>query len=272
MTREDLFRAIGQVEESRLARCEDMAPSGLACMEGNEMEMNTKKRPAGRTLRNLLVAAVAVALLAATAMAAPAAYEGITGAWRTEEWEFYAPTDANGNSPVHKQQVYEVEIQLDEDAPEEIETYYMPQMPEGYTQSFGNIYGGIEVIQRVLVECDWSDDTSINAVRFLQMSKLKWERKGFRKVNIYGDDTAEVRRTEIGGVEGLLISVPDDPLYPKKHFYWDDGEYVFYMIFAYHITEEEMAEIISSIHVVEDIRPYMISAEDEDILNELLNR
>ena len=91
-------------------------------------------------------------------------------------------------------------------------------------------------------------------------------------VDVYGDNTAEIRETELGGVEGLLISVPEDPLYPKHHFYWEDGEYVFYMIFPYYVTEAEMAEIISSIHVVEDIRPYLISyCESEEYLNELLN-
>ena len=83
---------------------------------------------------------------------------------------------------------------------------------------------------------------------------------------------AEIRETELGGAEGLLISVPEDPFYPKHHFYWEDGEYVFYMIFPYYVTEAEMAEIISGIHVVEDIRPYLISyCESEEYLNELLN-
>ena len=62
MTREDLFQAIGQVEEHRLARCD--APSGIVRLEGDDMENKTRKRPAGRMLRNVLVAAVVVALLA----------------------------------------------------------------------------------------------------------------------------------------------------------------------------------------------------------------
>lgn len=270
MKREDLFLAIGQVEESRLARCENQAPSGLVCMEGNEMEMNTKKRPTGRTLRNLLVAAVVVALLAVTAVAAPAAYEGITGAWRTEEWEFYAPTDANGNSPVHKLQYYEVDIQLDEDAPEEIETYYLPQMPEEYTQFFGNLYGGIEELRRTSMYCSWSDEEAINSVAFCQTSKYRLDR-GDKSVPLHGDNS-EVRQTELGGVDGILILDPDATGDFQKYFFWTDGEYLFKMKFAWHITEEEMAEIISSIYVVEDIRPYLISyCESEEYLEELLN-
>lgn len=270
MTREDLFKAIGQVEEHRLVRCD--APSGIVRLEGDDMENKTKKRPTGRMLRNVLVAAVVVALMATVAFAAPAAYEGIAGAWLTEEWEFYTPTGAAGNSNPFTTQTFEVEIQLGENAPEEIETYYMPQMPEGYTQSFGNLYGGIEVIRRGLLHCAWDDDTTIQGVDFRQLTKKSWERGGYSVVDIYGDNTAEIRETELGGAEGLLISVPEDPLYPKHHFYWEDGEYVFYMIFPYYVTEAEMAEIISSIHVVEDIRPYLISyCESEEYLNELLN-
>ena len=91
-------------------------------------------------------------------------------------------------------------------------------------------------------------------------------------VDLYGDNTAEIRKTELGGVEGMLISVPDDPLYPKHHFYWNDGDYIFYMTFPYYLTEAEMAEIVSSIYVVENIRPYLINfSESEEYLNELMN-
>lgn len=69
MTREDLFAAIGQVEEQRLARCEEAPPSGIVQWEDDEMENKTTKRVHGRLLRNVLVAAVVVALLAASAFA-----------------------------------------------------------------------------------------------------------------------------------------------------------------------------------------------------------
>ena len=69
MTREDLFLAIGEVEEDRLARCENAVPSMTIHLEGNAMENNTMKRPKGRTLRNLLVAVVAIAMLASLTFA-----------------------------------------------------------------------------------------------------------------------------------------------------------------------------------------------------------
>lgn len=271
MTREDLFQAIGQVEESRLARCD--TPSGVIHLEGNDMEDKAKKRPCSRILRNVLVAAVVIAMLAVTAVAAPAVYEGITGAWHTEEWVFYSPTDAYGNSPVHKLQYYDINIQVDQDAPEEIETYYLPQMSEEYELFFGNLYGGIEVRRRMRMHCAWSDEEAINSVAFCQTSKYSLDRSK-ESVPLYGD-ASEVYQTELGGVEGLLILTPEATGDFQKYFFWTDGEYLFEMRFAWHITEEEMDRIISSVHVVEDIRPYMISSESEEekaVLEELLNR
>ena len=62
MTREDLFLAIGQVESSRLSRSE------LSSLQTEEDKlMYTKPK---RTMRNLLIAAVIVSMLAVTAYAA----------------------------------------------------------------------------------------------------------------------------------------------------------------------------------------------------------
>ncbi len=64
MKKEDLFLAVGQVEESRLARSE------LSVSSGNEQEDKTMKVRPGRIMRTLLAAAIVVSLLAVTAYAA----------------------------------------------------------------------------------------------------------------------------------------------------------------------------------------------------------
>lgn len=68
MKREDLFLAIGEVEESRLARCENMNPSGVEHWEETEMG-KFEKRNAKKILRGLLIAAVVATMLATTAFA-----------------------------------------------------------------------------------------------------------------------------------------------------------------------------------------------------------
>ena len=69
MKREDLFLAIGEVEESRLARCElaVQGSSEVTTMEGSNMKKTV--RP-GRVIRNLLIAAALIGTLAITAFAA----------------------------------------------------------------------------------------------------------------------------------------------------------------------------------------------------------
>lgn len=63
MKREDLFLAIGMVEEDRLARSEGILPSR------ETKEDKTMKRRPTRVIRNLLVAAVIISMLAVTAYA-----------------------------------------------------------------------------------------------------------------------------------------------------------------------------------------------------------
>ena len=67
MKAEELFLAIGEVESSRLTRSELTAtrPSG----QREQEEPKMKKRNVSRILRNLLVAALIVSLLAVTAYA-----------------------------------------------------------------------------------------------------------------------------------------------------------------------------------------------------------
>lgn len=67
MTREDLFLAIGQVEERRLARSEERRQ--IPSRETEETDMKKRTGNPKRMIRNLLIAAVIVSLLAVTAYA-----------------------------------------------------------------------------------------------------------------------------------------------------------------------------------------------------------
>lgn len=69
MTREDLFRAVGEVEELRLARSENRSASNVTALEEGNMKQKTTKR---RPLRLILVAAAMVCLIAAAALVSAA--------------------------------------------------------------------------------------------------------------------------------------------------------------------------------------------------------
>ena len=68
MKREDLFLAIGEVEEERLAACEAVYPFGAEPREDNNMGKFVYRKK-GRIFRGLLIAAVVVGMLATTAFA-----------------------------------------------------------------------------------------------------------------------------------------------------------------------------------------------------------
>lgn len=71
MKREDLFLAIGDVEESRLVRCEKSGcPSGADHWEDNEMDTYAKYRKKNKVVRGLLIAAIVATMLATTVFAA----------------------------------------------------------------------------------------------------------------------------------------------------------------------------------------------------------
>lgn len=69
MKREDLFLAIGEVEEARLARSGAVNPSDVAYLEETEMGKFEKRRKGG-IFRGVLIAAVIVSMLSVTAFAA----------------------------------------------------------------------------------------------------------------------------------------------------------------------------------------------------------
>lgn len=68
MKREDLFAAIGQVESSRLARCE-LEMTNPSPVEQEEPNMTKKRITTGRIIRNILAAAIILSMLGVTAYA-----------------------------------------------------------------------------------------------------------------------------------------------------------------------------------------------------------
>lgn len=69
MTGEELFHAIGQVESVRLARSERMPVDSSNIKQMEESSLKNRKRNTGRILRNLLIAAIMISMLALTVYA-----------------------------------------------------------------------------------------------------------------------------------------------------------------------------------------------------------
>lgn len=256
MTREDLFEAIGHMEEERLARCENTEPSNIMFLEGNDMENNTKKRPLGRMARNLLIAAVVMALMATTVLAGTA-YREVFGDV-TETMDMYTPTDAAGDSHGFTSQKIELNIEMNLDAPRQITEWYVPELPEEYDLYFGNAYDGMDQDGRYgVLTLGWdAPGGETQEIMFYQVTREGYENGGRYA---YANGPSEFGPATLGGVDGFLIQSPEDTNYGRKFFYWSDGDYLFYMRFDYTVPEEVMEQIIASVHQVESITPYLIS-------------
>ncbi|MBR2889314.1 MAG: hypothetical protein IKC09_03460 [Oscillospiraceae bacterium] len=255
MKREDLFLAIGQVEESRLARSEGELPSNATNLEG-PMNQQENRKSASRLLRNLLVAAVVMVLMATTVLAGTA-YREVFGDV-TDTAYMYTPTDAAGTSHGFASQKITLDIEMNPDAPRIIETWYVPELPEEYGLYFGNAYDGMEQDGRYgVLTLGWdAPGGEVQEIMFYQVTREGYERS-YRYAHANGP--SEFGPATLGGVDGYLILSPEDTDYGRKYFYWSDGDYLFYLRFDYSVPEDVMEQIIASVHQVESIDPYLIS-------------
>ena len=250
MTREDLFEAIGQVEEERLARCECDMPSNETELE--EYDMRTSRRP----IRMMLIAAVLVGLLATTVLAG-SAYREVVGEV-SETMHRFTPTTPAGESHGFDSQKIELNIEMNPNAPREIKTWYVPELPEEYELYVGNAYDGMNHDGRYgVLTLGWdAPGGEVQEIMFYQVTREGYE-KSYRYA--YANGPSEFGPATLGGVDGYLILSPEDTEFGRKYFYWSDGNYLFLMRFDYSVPETVMEQIIASVREVENINPYLIN-------------
>lgn len=129
MKREDLFEAIGMVEDERLARCDkQMEPSALTCRE--DAKMKIKKMWLIAAVVTLMVMLMGSAIAALVAMDVDEIRTVTGGALESDE-----------NGQLHKsdEQIHEgeaVNFEKIHDAYIELGSYYPQEIPNGYTITF----------------------------------------------------------------------------------------------------------------------------------------
>lgn len=227
------------------------------------MANQRKKHP--RALPIVLAAMLTICLLATTAVAVPIIYERITGNIE-ESWNAETPTDAQGNSVKGRVHQVKVEVPMNEDAPSEIETYYMPHLSSEYKQSFGKAYAGHEFDRLDVICLNWDvSENEIQAIRYSQHSAHSYEVDGMGcSLFITDGQEPELREVSLGGVEGYWVVAPDETN-GEQYFFWTNGDYVFNMRFPIRFTEEQIAKIIATVRPVEDIQPFMLNMTDEEM-------
>lgn len=232
-----------------------------------KMANQNKRHSDRRILHTALAAALMVCLLATTVLAAPVVYRAILGRVTDTTRDAYTPTDEWGNSQVGTVCEVALDIEMNEDAPAVIETYYMPQLPDDYKQSFGYGYGGMNYDRLSAIICGWDvPDSERQGILFAQFSAEAFENEDKAVVvSVESGSEPEMRQTELGGVEGFLVLAPDDTEWGRKYFYWSDGDYVFYMRFTYAFTEAQIGEMVAGVRQLDDVRPYMVSMTEEEM-------
>ena len=226
---------------------------------------NTEKQhllPKSHRAFRLGFAAALIACLLGTAVFAAGTW--IFNPHVKDSWDVLTPTGDNGNGHSGTTYVLSFCLPLKEDAPELIETYYFPQVPSAYKQSFGYAYAGMNYDRLGSIIYSWDiPDGEVQGMMFYQESGLD-----SNMIEFYAGGTPEfapeMKEVRLGGVDGVLIveTICD---FPHQYFFWSDGEYVFHMRFPVEFTEEQMAQVIGSIIEVEDAKQYLISMTEEEL-------
>ena len=285
MKREDLFEAIGAVDNEYLEHSE-----------------RTQKR-GHRILYRVGLVAAAVVLLCGTAMAFPAVREAVGEMLgiKTERGSNTGYVTIDGVTQNQKNYTVQPSITPAEDALTRFETVYRPTyMPEGYSEDYGDIwasYSGNEdctVDYKQVYFCYGrdadaeflhnlsservGDDLLRNStlatapnVCFEQHLAVDFAAEpGLFTEQFSGVDSPEMQTVTLGDVECQYISGTEvieyiaesnktaTVLAEKKIVFWSDGDYVFVLRTRNtDFSVEELGRIIASVGPLEDCSPYL---------------
>ena len=207
--------------------------------------------------RKILIAAAMVLLIATTVFAASAIHNAVVGgALKNKGVSFTLMNDSN--EELNRYEVW-LDVDMNEDAPKNIETYYMPVLADEYQQYFGYVYWQSAAVYRwTYGEESWGND-----VRFWQTAGgAFYADQAIAWVYTLPEETLEAKMVELNGIQGYLVG--DSFGYGSKSFFWSDGDYLFQLDVPDEYTNDYIASLLQSIVTVEDIEPYCVSMTKEE--------
>lgn len=207
--------------------------------------------------RKILIAAVAVMLVVTTAFAASAIHNALVGgSLKNKGVSFTLMNDSN--EELNRYEVW-LDVDMNEDAPKNIETYYMPVLADEYQQYFGYVYWQSAAVYRwTYGEESWGND-----VRFWQTAGgAFYADQAIAWVYTLPEETPEAKMVELNGIQGYLVG--DSFGYGSKSFFWSDGDYLFQLDVPDEYTNSDIVKLLQSIVTVEDIEPYCVSMTEEE--------
>lgn len=238
MKNEKLFEAIGGLDDAMLAETEAV-----------------DRRSAGRTLRRTVLVAALVAGMAISAGAAPLIRNALRGGEveKDERPWFSATNPSNGASYESRSYEITLDVDIDENAPNQIETFYLPQMLEDAPQRSGNLYNGS------LAQYGWYSDEMDQGFFFSQQAGGSIRKEDLTySVHVAPDDQPKTELRMFGGVEGYYVAAkPIGEGEGERWFFWSDGDYLFYLEVPYEYTDIQLEEIVASVKQIDDIMPYL---------------
>ncbi len=223
-------------------------------------------RPRLQPLR-ILAVALSIALLMGVAVAATAAVRrasrpGGNGPTRIEDAdEVYYETDMNGSSGTTVRYTLTVPLPLSDTPPTELEAFFLPAIPEGYVQTFGHLYDGLNHWALMSADYAWSRPGTDSFDIWFEQESITSLETGVKTDVVYGKEAPTITETAFGGVSGVLV----DPSEGQRVFFWTDGSYVFTLRISRDITDEMLHGILGGLRPVEDIAPYLPSMTEEEI-------
>ena len=252
MTREDLFAAIGEVSEARLEKCE-----------------STTKRGGKRILLRCGLAAAVVAALAATVFAIPAVRNALFGGKAEMEQTGGIYGTEYGVEDRYYDDSYAVrlDIAVSPDAPDTIETYYIPMELE---KNWTLCKGGYAFTNYAYFSWD-NYDLGVN-VQYAQ-TPAKCYTEGIPYDHLGVRTGTEVTETTLEHNELILYRFEVAPSeyvpYGEFYLYWSDGAYIFKLGCSASLTDEEVFSILDSLSPVEDVSQYCLPNDDSGSYEEV---
>lgn len=243
MNEYDLFDAFGGVDVELLERSE--------------------RRPVRRLpLRKALIAAAAVMALAVTAIAAPAIrallFPSVPVLTNEGRRHIYGELYRSIENAEYR---IELEVNTDFPLPDQIEEVRLPHymIENDWLVSYGEIDA---VYSEGPVHFKWWDRESPKWVTFEQLC-IPSEGASF-KLETYHGAELQTKTLTLGDSSIEYYNIPAYrnlatwESYPEATaVYWSDGEYAYHLECSSYVTEDELAQIVLSVEVVEDVSPYL---------------
>ncbi len=228
-----------------------------------EMTQNNPKSSV-RLLPKLLLVAAIIALLTTTAFAAVAIVEARRGdavkngtiehegteAIHVDNAELVETEYANGQYDLS---MLYLDLEVNPDAPETLEDYYLPMLGGEYVQDSGYVY-----IDHTSFHWTPGQENSGHGIAFSQQPcGVLDPDEAIEKIYYVSGTTPQTGFVTLGGVSGYLIRHEFIGV-TRTTFYWSDGDYLFRICTTLALTDTQLAEIINSMVPVADIEPYLM--------------